>query len=79
MYDNNNFNILDKLGGIYSKFDIINISDNANNTFYDFVIYSVNDKHIANVSSYKIINSKFSLNYIFQNSDSSQSYFLASS
>ena len=69
---NNNFKILDKLEGIYDKFDIIDISDNINNTFYDFVVYSINDKQIVNVLFYKIINSKFSLNYILQILDGSQ-------
>ena len=74
MYDNN-FNILDKLEGIYFKFNIIDISDKINNTFYDFLVYSENDKEIVNVLFYKIINSKFSLNYILQILDGSQYFF----
>ena len=60
---NYNFNLLDKFEEKYLKFNILKISDDIDNNYYDFVVDSLNEKRIENLLFYKIINSKFFINY----------------
>jgi len=62
LYDYN-FNLLGETKEKYLKFEIIKISDDANNDYYDFVVSSIDKSCISQLLFYKIINSKLVINY----------------
>lgn len=69
---NYDLNLIDKLEDKNSIFKVIKISDNINNNYYDFIVYSENKELLF----YKIVNSKMFLNYkIYLGLNDSTCYF----